>query len=265
MTITPARDERRQGWRRMSRASSHRAMAEEQVNPSAIPIAPAGARPRLESVDLVRGLVMVLMALDHVRDFFHRSAMSFDPTDLTATTPALFLTRWVTHFCAPLFFFLAGTGAFLSLGRGKTTRDLSWFLVTRGLWLLVLELTLVRWGWTFGFDFHHTNGQVIWALGWSMIMMGGLIHLPLRVLAAFGMVLIAGHNLLDAIQPEKFGGWGWLWKILHVQDGFRITPDYSFFVVYPLIPWVGVMACGYAFGALLRRERAERRRILFRL
>jgi uncharacterized membrane protein len=234
----------------------------DPVNESAIPVKPAGVRPRLDSVDLLRGWIMVLMALDHVRDFFSRESMLFDPTDLTKTYPALFFTRWITHFCAPVFFFLAGTGAFLSLGRGKTKADLSWFLVTRGLWLVLLELTLVQFGWTFRFNFHELVGLVIWALGWSMIALAGLIHLPVWGIAAFGVVMIAGHNLLDGIRPQAFGSLAWLWTVLHVQDGFAFAPGFFFFVAYPLIPWIGVMAAGYAFGALLKRDRRERRRIL---
>jgi uncharacterized membrane protein len=228
----------------------------------AIPATPPAARPRLDSVDLLRGWIMVIMALDHTRDFFSREAMLFDPTDLTRTTVPLFLTRWITHFCAPVFFFLAGTGAFLSTRRGKTKGDVARFLLTRGLWLIVLELTLVQFGWGFRIDFHFLALMVIWALGWSMIVLAGLIYLPLWAIAAFGAVMIAGHNLLDGISPEAFGACSWLWKILHVQTGFQIAPKYNAFVVYPLIPWMGVMACGYAFGALLRREQAERRRIV---
>ena len=235
------------------------------ANDSPIPVNPAGARPRLDSVDLLRGWIMVIMALDHVRDFFSREAMLFDPSDLTRTTVPLFLTRWITHFCAPVFFFLAGTGAFLSTGRGRAKGEVARFLLTRGLWLIVLELTLVQFGWTFHIGFHQIALMVIWALGWSMIVLGGLIFLPLGAIATFGLVIIAGHNLLDPVRAEAFGSFGWLWKILHVQDGFAIAPGYSAFVVYPLIPWIGVMACGYALGGILRQERAERRRILLLL
>ena len=227
-----------------------------------MPVTPP-ARPRLDSVDLLRGWIMVIMALDHTRDFFSRDAVLFDPTDLTRTTIALFLTRWITHFCAPVFFFLAGTGAFLSTRRGKTKGEVARFLITRGLWLIVLELTLVQLGWGFRIDFHFTALMVIWALGWSMIALALLIYLPLWAIAAFGAVMIAGHNLLDPVAAETFGAFAWLWKILHVQSGFRIAPGYQAFVVYPLIPWIGVMACGYAFGALLRHEQAKRRTIVF--
>ena len=235
------------------------------VDPSAIPVPPANARPRLDSVDLLRGWIMVIMALDHVRDFFSRDAMLFDPTDLTQTTAPFFLTRWITHFCASVFFFLAGTGAFLSAGRGKSKGELARFLATRGLWLVVLELTLVRFGWTFAVDFQAVALMVIWALGLSMLALAGLIYLPLSAIAVFGAVLVAGHNLLDGVNAKAFGSLSWLWTILHVQDGFQIAPGFSAFVVYPLIPWIGVMACGYAFGVLLRKERAERRAVLLRL
>jgi uncharacterized membrane protein len=232
------------------------------ANPSAIPVTPPNARPRLDSVDLLRGWIMVIMALDHTRDFFSRDAILFDPSDLTQTTVPLFLTRWITHFCAPVFFFLAGTGAFLSTRHGKTKGEVARFLITRGLWLIVLELTLVQLGWGFRIDFHFLALMVIWALGWSMMALAALTYLPLWAIMAFGAVVIAGHNLLDPVTAEAFGAFGWLWKILHVQSGFRIAPGYSAFVVYPLIPWIGVMACGYAFGALLRREQARRRTIV---
>src|SRR5919198_372524 len=138
--------------------------ADSLASPIPAPTKPPSARPRLDSVDTLRGLVMVIMALDHTRDFFSKD-LSFDPSDLDKTYPALFLTRWITHFCAPVFIFLAGTGAFLSTTRGKRAGELSWFLLTRGLWLVLLELTWVRClGWQFNFDFHFTMGIVIWAI-----------------------------------------------------------------------------------------------------
>lgn len=247
----------------MDGARAHPLM--NSVSESAIPIRPTGFRPRLDMLDLLRGAVMIIMALDHVRDFFNRDAMFFDPTDLAKTHGWLFATRWITHFCAPVFVFLAGTGAFLSLGRGKTKRDLSWFLFTRGLWLVLLELTLVNFGWTFHFDSNAFFVQVIWAIGWSMVCMAALIHLPLWGVAAFGIVMIAGHNLLDGIRPEAFGSLSWLWIVLHVQAPVQVSSNVGFFVAYPLIPWIGVMASGFAFGAIMKCERAERRRILLRL
>ncbi len=205
---------------------------------------------------------MIIMALDHTRDFVSHDALFFDPTDLTKTNVWLFLTRWITHFCAPVFCFLAGTGAFLSLGRGKTKRDLSWFLVTRGAWLVFLEMTLINSSWSFSLDPHFFFLQVIWAIGWSMIVLAALIHLPLWGVATFGLVMIAGHNLLDPISPAAWGGWSGLWKVLHVQAPTEPVPGVQLFVAYPLIPWIGVLATGFAFGALMKLERPERRRKL---
>ena len=210
-----------------------------------------GTRPRLGSVDLLRGLVMVVMALDHVRDFFGSSHL--DATDLQHTTLALFLTRWITHFCAPVFVLLAGTGAFLAGARGKTTTELSRFLFTRGLWLIILEVTVVRFGWFFDFDYSRVVFQVIWAIGASMVFLSGLVFLPTAAITAVGVALIAGHNLLDGISPARFGAFGWLWCVLHVP---RLP------VIYPLVPWIGVMAAGYGLGPLLLRGAAERRRLL---
>jgi uncharacterized membrane protein len=218
---------------------------------------PDTARPRLDSIDLLRGLVMVLMALDHTRDFFTNA--HFDPTDLSKTTAALFLTRWVTHFCAPVFTFLAGAGAYLAAARGKTRPQLSWFLLTRGLWLIVLEYTVVWFGITFNFDWHFIPASVLWALGWGMIVLAGLVHLPLPVTAAFAVVTIAGHNLFDAVRPDQLGSLGPLWAVLHTRGPLPLTPSVTMFVVYPLVPWIGVMAAGYVFGAVFLLNRPRRR------
>ncbi|MBI4661082.1 MAG: DUF1624 domain-containing protein [Verrucomicrobia bacterium] len=229
-------------------------------------IAPNSAtvRPRLDSVDLLRGLVMILMALDHTRAFF--SNVTFYPLDLGQTWPALYFTRWITHFCAPVFVFLAGTGAFLSTTRGKTKKDLSWFLLTRGLWLVLLECTVILWfGWSFSINFRGIGAAVIWAIGWSMVALAGLVFLPIRWIAGFGLLMIAGHNLLDRVSPEQFGSLDWLWRILHVQSQIRFgsdpaQPTFTIGVGYPLIPWIGVMAAGYAFGSVVLREPQRRQR-----
>lgn len=221
---------------------------------------------RLDSVDFLRGLVMVIMALDHVRFFLHRDVLlGIDPLDVTRTNAALFFTRWITHFCAPLFLFLAGTGAYLSARRGKTKNELARFLLTRGLWLILLEFTLVKFGWTFNFDYHLTFAVVLWALGWSMVALAGLIYLPTWAIAAVGVAMIAGHNLLDGVRPDSFGGLRWLWIILHGRGPIQLLPGRTMVVTYPLIPWVGVMAAGYGFGALLLREWRSRRKLLMRL
>ncbi len=234
-----------------------------QVNPSAIPVNPVGVRPRLDFLDLLRGWIMIIMALDHVRDFFSHELFSFGPTDLDKTTLGFFFTRWITHFCAPVFCFLSGTGAFLSLTRGKSKHQVAYFLLTRGAWLVLLELTVVALSWTFNpAILLEPGGAVIWALGWSMIALAGLIYLPLWALATFAVVMIAGHNLLDPLVPAQFGRLSGLWDVLHEGGPFRILPNTTFFVAYPLVPWIGVMAAGFAFGAIVNRERTQRQRIM---
>src|SRR6187431_1047501 len=166
-----------------------------------VPSRTAPALARLQSVDVLRGLVMVIMALDHVRDFFHFGAQHFSPEDLTQTPAVLFFTRWITHFCAPVFVFLAGTGAYLQLARGKSKAELSRFLVTRGLWLIFLELTIVKLVVFFNPDIRFFGFlQVIWVIGVSMIVLAMLIYLPKSAIAAFGLVMIALHNLLDSFR-----------------------------------------------------------------
>lgn len=217
------------------------------------------ARPRLDSVDMLRGLAIVLMSLDHVREFL--SAAQISPTDVAQTTPALFFTRWVTHFCAPIFVFLAGTGAYLFRTRGHSSRQLAWFLLSRGLWLVVLELTIVRLAWFFNVNYgSYSLGQVIWTIGWSMVVLSPLVFLPVAAIATFGVLLIALHNAFDPLAAERFGDWAWLWRFLHDGGGVTPLPGLYVHVAYPLIPWVGVMAAGYAFGALLQLPREERRR-----
>jgi uncharacterized membrane protein len=220
------------------------------------------ARTRLESVDFVRGLVMVLMALDHVRDHLHLGAFFTDPTDLATTTPATFVTRWVTHFCAPVFVFFAGTSGFLTSTR-RTRGDLSRFLLTRGLWLVLLELTIIHVEWTMSWNSAQLFGQVIWALGWSMVVLAALVWLPLPAIAAIGWGMIALHNLTDGLQAA--GRFGWLWSMLHIPGQTMLFNKIPFGVMYPLVPWIGVMAAGYAFGAWLLRPADERRRLVMHL
>jgi uncharacterized membrane protein len=236
---------------------------ESNVVPSGAGGIPLPGRSRLNSVDLLRGMAMVVMALDHVRDFF--TNVRFDPLDLAVTTPYLFATRWITHHCAPAFVFLAGTGAFLSLSRGKTKKELSRFLLTRGLWLVFLELTIIRFAWRFNVEYTQAIGQVIWAIGWSMVALAGLIHLPRMLLSAFALGMIAFHNLFDSVDPASLGGFGWLWQVLHVQSPIAYGPHHVFLVIYPLVPWIGVMAAGYLFGTLLQKEEKQRDTILYRL
>jgi len=220
----------------------------------------ADIKPRFDSIDLLRGIVMVLMALDHVRDYF--TNVRFNPLDLEQTSVALFLTRWITHYCAPVFIFLAGTGAFLSMGRGKSKSDVAKFLLSRGLWLIVLEFTLVRSGWTFGISENIFVAQVIWVLGLSMVCLSFLIYLPLKVLAGVSIVIILTHNLFDSVTPEQFGSLSWFWIILHNFAPIRLGGEHILFIGYPLIPWVGVMAAGYCFGSLYNFDSERRRKIL---
>ena len=229
-----------------------------EVSDSPIPLQPA--RPRLENIDVLRGLVMVVMALDHTRDFLSHDALLFRPLDLTQTYAALFFTRWITHFCAPVFCFLAGTAAILSLTRGKTKTDLARFLISRGLWLVLLELTVMQFAWTFNFDIHSRGGGVIWALGWSMVALAALIYLPVWAIATFGIVMIGTHNLFDSVPPETFGSLGWLWNVLHAGNPIHLSPTFTFYIGYPLVPWIGVMAAGYAYGAVVKLDRAGRSR-----
>jgi len=228
-----------------------------------MPDVPPPRPARNDALDLLRGLVMVLMALDHARDFFTNHPG--DPTlSLATTTPALFFTRWVTHFCAPVFVFLAGVGASLGAQRGKSRGALARFLVTRGLWLLVVEVTLVRWGWLFQLGFHLVVLQVIWTLGMCMIVLAGLVWLPTRAVGVFGLALVLGHDLLDGIHAADLGRASWLWTLLH-ERGFLFPAGHVVNVVYPLVPWPGVMALGYACGGVLARPEAERRRLLVRV
>ncbi len=210
---------------------------------------------RNSAIDQLRGLVIALMTLDHARDFF--SNVHFDATDLSQSTPALFMTRWVTHLCAPVFVLLAGVGAALSLAHGKSRRELSLFLSTRGLWLVFLEFTVVKFGWqSLHFDLQHTALQVIWALGIGMICLAAFIHLPERALWVLSIAGIAGHNLLDGMEPARFGELAWLWKLIHVPSlvGSMQPDHFGLHVVYPVVPWIFVMSLGFVFGLTLNRE-----------
>jgi len=204
-------------------------------------------RARVASLDVMRGLVMVVMALDHVRDFW--SSAQIDPTDAAHTTPALFATRWVTHLCAPWFMLLAGAGAYLA-HRDRTAQTR--FLVTRGVWLIVLELTIVKLCWE-GPDTSWTWFRllVLWALGVSMIALAALQRLPMKALIALAVAMIVGHDLLDRIDPDALGPFAGAWRVLHVPGPLGARPGEGLggFVLYPLVPWIGVMALGYAFGA----------------
>lgn len=218
---------------------------------------------RIRSVDILRGIVMVLMALDHTRDYF--TDFYNNPTDLSVASTGMFFTRWITHFCAPVFVFLAGTSAFLSLSKKQDKKAASFFLFTRGVWLIVLELTIVRFGWLFNLDYSQTIVQVIWAIGWSMIFLAALIHLPFRWIFIIGLVMVFGHNALDFIPVNTQTGTGLLWHFLHQSGFIQYGTNGSLFVIYPLIPWIGVMAVGYCFGRIMQYNEHKRNRLLYRI
>jgi uncharacterized membrane protein len=211
---------------------------------------------RFTSIDIFRGLIMAWMALDHTRDFF--TNIPFEPETLSHTNLGLFATRWVTHFCAPMFFFLAGVGAFL-YGRRKSPGELRHFLWTRGLWLIVLEFTVVGTAWSFQSPWGFLG--VIWALGVSMLMLALVTRLPMRWLLALSIATIAGHNLLDPIRPQDFGEFAWAWTILHARGQVVMPLGIHQFVLFPLIPLVAVMAAGYGFGQVYTLDRHRRRKI----
>ncbi|MEP7001765.1 MAG: heparan-alpha-glucosaminide N-acetyltransferase domain-containing protein, partial [bacterium] len=216
-------------------------------------------RARIESVDVVRGIIMIIMALDHTRDFFGNAGIS--PTNLAQTTPALFFTRWITHLCAPVFFLLTGTGAYLSLRR-MSRAELSRFLITRGIWMIVLEVTALRFAMQFNVDYRATMLTVLWALGCAMIVLGCLVRLPTSVITAIGVVMIATHNLLDFIPPAQLGS---VLRFLHSPSVVSANPNHFVFQAYPIIPWVGVTALGFGFGQLLDWSSERRRRTLLLL
>lgn len=222
---------------------------------------------RIISIDVLRGIVIAIMALDHTREFF--SSFPYSPTDLAHTTPALFMTRWITHLCAPVFVFLAGTGAFLYyVSRGNCAKQTGHFLWTRGLFLIFLELTVVRFAASFNVNYFDSTAnilQVIWAIGWSMIFLASLVRLPLWAIAGLGGAVVLFHNLLDGLAPMVPAFLKWLFIILHARDHITIAPGIEFLVAYPLIPWIGVMALGFAFGKIFYLEESVKKKVLFRL
>lgn len=219
---------------------------------------------RLTSLDAWRGLIMVMMALDHVRDFVHAGAMTGSPEDLATTTPILFLTRWLTHFCAPVFMFAAGAGVFLKLQREGSKAKLSWYLLTRGVWLVLLELTIMRLAMNFSIDLQYpVLLLVLWALGMCMVVLAALMHLPMPAIAIVSAVLILGHNAVDGVRAAQLGVWPWLWNVLH-QQGVFIVGGVPVVTAYPLVPWIGVMAAGFCFGPVLRMAPPARQRVMIR-
>ena len=222
-------------------------------------------KQRVASIDFLRGAIMIIMALDHVRDYFHFSAFQFDPLDLDKTTAPIFFTRWITHYCAPVFMFLAGTSAFL-VGQRKGRKDLAAFLLKRGLWLVFLELIVVNFGWNFDINFHTILFITIWALGISMIALAGIIYLPKQLILAVGIVLVFGHNLLDGIRVEEQNAAAFGWSLLHQPNLFQWHGELVL-VGYPVLPWIGVMTLGYCLGNfyIASFDAAKRKKILLQM
>ena len=215
---------------------------------------------RIESIDFLRGMVMVIMALDHVRMYFGYGTWYSEPTNLGTTTPLLFFTRWITHFCAPVFVFLAGTSAFLYARKRGAIKETAWFLLTRGLWLVLVELVVVNFAWTFDITYSFRLLQVIWAIGISLIVLSALVFLPNSVILVVGIIFVFGHNLLDSVTVAGSLPQDLLWYTLHQPNTVSIDGTLISFV-YPVLPWIGLMALGYVFGTFYQNEfPAEQRR-----
>lgn len=206
---------------------------------------------RIESIDIVRGIVMVIMALDHVRDYFHISANIDDPLNLSTTTTILFFTRYITHFCAPIFVFLSGTSIYLQSLR-KTKKQLSIFLITRGLWLIFAEFFIISLGWTFDPMYHFHLLQVIWAIGISMVIMGAVIFLPYRIILTLGLLIVLGHNLLDIPEAASNFKPNFWWNLFHsgAFNLYSYFPNHFVLIAYPFVPWTGLMILGYCIGKI---------------
>lgn len=226
---------------------------------SAVPPPATAKAVRIDSLDLLRGLVMIIMALDHVRDLVHKEAITGDPLDFATTTPLLFFTRWITHFCAPVFVFLAGTSGYLQSLR-KSKGELSAFLIKRGLWLVLLELTLVTFGITFDIHFGIFALQTIWAIGISMVFLGFAIWLPFKAILALGVLIVLGHNGLDFYEAGHKGTYDLPYSLLHRQSFFPLWGQHGLLVLYPFLSWTGLMLLGYCFGRLFTLYEGARRR-----
>jgi uncharacterized membrane protein len=209
-------------------------------------------KKRIESIDLLRGIVIVIMALDHVRDYFHAANFVYDPTDLAQTNAAVFFTRWITHFCAPVFVFLAGTSAFL-VGERKTKKELAAFLLKRGLWLMLLEVTVISFAWNFNPDYPTFRLQVIWILGLSMVCMSALIYLPPKIILASGLLILFTHNLFDNLHVTGNSFADFLLAELHERKRFNFGGHF-FTTGYSLLAWLSTMMLGYCFGALYKKD-----------
>ncbi|HVK96875.1 MAG TPA: heparan-alpha-glucosaminide N-acetyltransferase domain-containing protein [Flavisolibacter sp.] len=214
---------------------------------------------RIDAIDLLRGLVMIIMALDHTRDFFHSEALLNDPLNLATTTPALFLTRFITHFCAPVFVFLAGTSAFFQSLR-KSKSQLSGFLIKRGLWLIFVELFIISFSVTFDVSYSFVVLQTIWAIGASMIILGLVLYLPFAAILTLGLLIVMGHNVLDFYEAGKANKFSLFYQFMHVQGLFKISDAHTVVIMYPLLPWAGLMMLGFSFGKIYQMFNENERR-----
>ncbi|WP_420148007.1 DUF1624 domain-containing protein [Spirosoma sp.] len=219
---------------------------------------------RVVSIDVTRGLVMIIMALDHVRDLLHTSALTQNPADLTTTTPAIFLTRWVTHLCAPTFVFLSGTSAYLSL-RKRNDESARRFLLKRGVVLVLLELTIINFAFWFDLHFHSLMLQVIYAIGGGLIMLSFLAKLPVKTVGAIGLGIVFLHNILQIVPTFTNPAARLAWSLFFRTDFFSFGPSFALLVGYPLIPWLGIMLVGYAFGQLMTQPIEQRKPLLLRI
>jgi len=217
-------------------------------------------KERYEALDILRGLTMIIMALDHSRDFLALGFVFSNPLDLDVTNLEVFMTRWVTHFAAPVFMFLAGIGLFFASSR-RTKNELAFLALSRGLWLILLELTLIGFFWSFSSDFYYKpKVAVLFAIGVSMIFMAFLVYLPKWLTAIIALTLILGHNAFDTVQASQLGSYGWIWHLLH-EPGTITLFGIDIRVVYSFIPWIGVMALGYLFGPVTKMAKADRKQI----
>jgi len=214
---------------------------------------------RIESIDLLRGVIMIIMALDHTRDFFHKDALTGDPLNPETTTSILYFTRWVTHFCAPTFVFLSGLSAWLQ-SRNKTKKELGLFLITRGLWLIFIDLIIMSLGLTADIHFGIFVLETLWSIGASMVILGLLIRLPFGVLLSLGLLIFFGHNLLDFAEKSRGGAVPLWWSFLHRQAITPLWSGHALFIFYPFVSWTGVMLLGYCCGKLFTDVDAERRK-----
>jgi uncharacterized membrane protein len=216
------------------------------------------SKPRIQSIDILRGLIMVIMALDHTRDFFHEDGLTGDPLNPDTTTPILYFTRWITHFCAPTFVFLSGLSAWLQSQR-KTKKELSFFLITRGIWLIIVDLTIMSFAFTFDIHFSNFILETLWSIGAGMVILGLVIYLPFNLILALGLIIFFGHNLLDYAEADRGGKVPLWWNFLHRVTITRLWDNHNLFIFYPFLSWAGLMMLGYCCGKLFTGTETQKK------